>query len=187
MHQTMYLYSFLLQVGSFSLRYICNWKDSWKKSEKTIKDLLWIQRVEMFKGAQPVWVYLLVSQAKQELRHNSAVAYKYILDYTLAEKKSFSWMCLCWKLEGYPILTAMMLWNNLLLEEWGKATWSCGLISCKDDPVVVCDKKWQGAWVYGWVPFQNMALLVTVGTLGCWVFWKTWLLLDVWKWAEAIH
>lgn len=44
----------------------------------------------IFKEAQPVWVYLLGSQANPELRGNSAVAYKYIADYTLGEKKSFS-------------------------------------------------------------------------------------------------
>lgn len=58
-----------------------------------MKDLLWIHnRVGTLKGAQTVWVYLLISQAKQELRGNSAVAYKYILDYTLVEKKGFSWI-----------------------------------------------------------------------------------------------
>lgn len=61
-----------------------------EKLQNTTYNLLQIQRIEIFKGAQPVWVYLLGSQANPELRGNSAVAYKYISDYMLGEKKSFS-------------------------------------------------------------------------------------------------
>lgn len=60
------------------------------KMQSATYNLFWIQRIEIFKGAQPVWVYLLGSQANPELRGNSAVAYKYIADYTLGEMKSFS-------------------------------------------------------------------------------------------------
>lgn len=149
-------------------------------------NLFWIQRIEIFKGAQPVWVYLLGSQANPELRGNSAVAYKYIADYTLGEMKSFSWICLCWKLEGYSVLTAMMLWNNLSLEKWGRAILSGFLISCRDDPVVVCDKKWQCLGLC-MGSFSKHALTCHGGNFGCWVFWKIWVSLPVWKWAEAIH
>lgn len=140
----------------------------------------------IFKGTQPVWVYLLGSQANPELRSNSAVAYKYIADYTLGEMKSFSWICLCWKLEGYSVLTAMMLWNNLSLEKWGKAILSGFSISCRDDPVAVCDKKWQ-CLVLWMGSFSKHALICHGGNFGCWIFWKIWVLLHVWKWAEAIH
>lgn len=108
-----------------------------EKLEKSIKDLLWIDRVEICKRAWPLWVYLLLSQVKQELRGNSSVAYKYIPDDTVQEKKSFSWACLLWKLEGYLILAAMMLWNNLSLEQWGKAIFRWGFISWKAHPMAV--------------------------------------------------
>lgn len=57
----------------------------------------------MFNRAGPVWVNLLLSQTKQKLKGNSTTAYKQIPDYTPGEKRSFSWICLYSKLEGYLI------------------------------------------------------------------------------------
>lgn len=111
-------------------RYTENWQPP-ETLKRTISDLLWIDRVEIFDRAGPVWVNLLLSQTKQKLRGNSTTAYKQVPDYTPAEKRSFSWICLCWKLEGYLIPTAMMLWSNSLLEDWGNTIFRWGLISCK--------------------------------------------------------
>lgn len=150
-----------------------NWKNSWKKMQSASYNLFWMQRIEIFKGAQPVWVYLLGSQANPELRGNSAVAYKYIADYTLGEMKSFSWICLCWKLEGYSVLTAMMLWNNLSLEKWGKAIQVASWLAAGTILWLSVTRN-DSVWVCAWDPFQNMPLLVTVGTLDAECFGKSW-------------
>lgn len=76
--------------------------------------------------------------------------------------------------------------NSLSLEKWGKAILSGFLTSCRDDPVVVCDKKWQclSLWMGS---FSKRALTCHGGNFGCWVVWKIWVLIHVWKWAEAFH